>query len=347
MPCFHPLTAWKSRDLDDYNKETGKGKMVFNPSLGFPNTRMELPCGQCVGCRLDRARSWAIRIMHEAKLHEQNCFVTLTYAEHLLPDNGSLCKRDMVLFMKRLRRRHPDINIRFFQCGEYGELLERPHHHLILFNFDFSDKKPFKRKNGNQLYISEELSELWPHGLHSIGELTLDSAMYTAKYVLKKINGENKDEHYNGKAPEYTTMSRRPGIGKEWFDKFKMDLYNHDKCVVSPSFIARPPKYYDRLYDLQQPGHFAQIKRKRVEAAKLNPENDSQRREVKEALAKIKIKRKERELEQAKKGIELRCAAADPGRDPNLHPRTTRKDEGGSRHGTGIGIDIPVPGSRE
>lgn len=310
--------------MDDYSTETGKGKLVFNPSYGFPKTRMEIPCGQCIGCRLDRARAWAIRIMHEASLYDENCFVTLTYADHQLPENGSLQKRDMVLFMKRLRKRFPAIKIRFFQCGEYGELLQRPHHHLILFNFNFPDRKPFRRSNGNQLYLSEALAELWPHGLHSIGELTFDSACYTARYILKKITGESAEDHYNGRIPEYTTMSRMPGIGKEWYDKYQSDLYNHDKCVVDDSFIARPPKYYDRLYDLQQPMHFASIKRKRAAAAKVNPENTSERREVKEKLAKIQIQRKERELETQKTRIEPRCETADLSRNPGVAARTRR-----------------------
>lgn len=273
MPCFFPLTAWKSADLDDINSQTGKHKLVFREDLGFPNTRMEIPCGQCAGCRLDRARSWAIRCVHEASLHKENCFLTLTYSNENLPENGSLNKRDITLFLKRLRRAIEPKRIRFFQCGEYGEQFGRPHHHCLLFGHNFPDRLLLRGRKENKLYSSETLQNLWPHGFASVGDVTFDSACYVARYVLKKITGETADEHYQGRMPEYVTMSRRPGIAREWYDKYKTDIYNHDKCVVSGQFIARPPAYYDRLYEQEHAAHFKSLKLKRRDNAKNNPEN--------------------------------------------------------------------------
>lgn len=291
MGCHYPLTAWKSRDTDDIGS-TGKVKMVFREDLGYPNTKTELPCGQCIGCRLDRSRSWAARCLHEASLYERNCFVTLTYKDNPY----SLNKEDIPLMMKRLRKRNPDRSIRYFQCGEYGDQFGRPHHHVLFFNYFPEDYKYFKKRGDNKLYISEEISEVWPHGMHEIGNLTYDSACYTAKYCLKKIGGEKAEAHYQGRIPEYTTMSRRPGIGKLWYDKFKMDIYNTDKLVVTGNHIMRPPKYYDQLYDNEQPSLMRDLKTQRRKNASLNPENCEERREVKSALAKLKEKAMKKRL---------------------------------------------------
>lgn len=288
MPCVKPLLAWKSNNWDDYDSKTGKGKMVFASQLGIPGSELELPCGQCIGCRLDRARSWAVRCMHEASLHKTNCFLTLTYTDEKLPPLHSLRKRDLQLFTKRLRKAHPELTIRYLQCGEYGDISNRPHYHVLLFNYDFPDKVVFSRKNGNTLYLSTELSFLWPHGLHSIGELTFDSACYVSRYVLKKVTGKNAEDHYNGRTPEFITMSLKPAIGRQWYDKFKDDIYNYDKCVVRHNFITRPPKYYDRLYDLDNPQHFNTLKRQRVINAKNNSENSPDRRATREKLLTIK-----------------------------------------------------------
>lgn len=269
--------------------------MVFREDLGYPNTKMELACGQCIGCRLDKARMWAVRCLHEASLYKENCFVTLTYANP--PKDNSLNKRDMQLFLKRLRKAYPDAAIRYFQCGEYGERNGRPHHHLLLFNFNFPDRLLFRRINGNDLYLSKSLSQLWPHGLHSIGEITFDSACYTARYILKKVTGDPATEHYGNRLPEYTTMSRRPGIGKDWFSLYKEDLYNHDHCVVRHDFICRPPSYYDRLFDLSYPERFSRLKAKRKERAKNNPNNTEDRRETLKKLQTIKQSRLQRSYE--------------------------------------------------
>lgn len=294
MGCHYPITAWKSRDLDDVSP-TGRVKMVFREDLGYPNTKIELPCGQCIGCRLDRARGWTARILHEASLHEENCFVTLTYKD----DPGTLNTKDMQNMMKALRKRHPNKSIRFFQCGEYGDLLGRPHHHLILFNHIPEDKKFFKLVNTHKQYVSEELSTVWPHGLSTFGELTYDSAAYVAKYCLKKINGEASSDHYQGRKPEYITMSRKPGIGKAWFEKFKTDIYNHDKLIMAGGFTIRPPKYYDELYDNIEPMHMRSLKAQRRKNATSNPDNCEDRREVKSALAKLKEERmKQRNYEK-------------------------------------------------
>ncbi|WNK14741.1 MAG: replication initiator protein [Microvirus sp.] len=299
MPCYHPLTAWRSKDLDDTNLKSGKTKMVFSEHKGLKSTKIELPCGQCIGCRLDRARAWAVRCLNEASLYKENCFVTLTYNDQHLDETGSLNKRDIQLFLKRLRKKHPEITIRFFQCGEYGEEFGRPHHHLLLFNYSFPDKVVFQKKHDNILYLSQELSLLWPFGLHAIGDISFDSACYCARYILKKVTGKSAKDHYGGKLPEYVTMSRKPGIGKGWYDKYAADLYNHDKCVISADFICRPPKYYDQLYDIDNPIRFKQLKATRRQNALSNPDNTDERRSVKKRIQEINQEKLLRNYETA------------------------------------------------
>ena len=180
MTCFHPIQAYKSTELT----KKGKRKIVFKKAEGVPFLELTLPCGQCVGCRLERSRQWAIRCVHEASMHKKNCFITLTFDNQHLPKDGSLDVRDFQLFMKRVRKRF-GTNIRFYHCGEYGEKLGRPHYHACLFNFDFEDKILWKEINGQKLYISQSLSELWPFGFSTIGEVTYQSAAYVARYIMK------------------------------------------------------------------------------------------------------------------------------------------------------------------
>lgn len=278
MACYHPMTAWYSKTVNP----SGKRSIVFSPKKADqPDDPIKIACGQCVGCRLERSRQWAIRCTHEASLHEENCFITLTFSpEHLEARENpwSLDVRDWQLFMKRLRKRFGG-NIRFFHCGEYGEKQGRPHYHACIFNFDFPDKKLWAVKNGHRLYTSEILEELWPYGFSTIGDVTFESAAYVARYIMKKITGDKAEEHYKKRfideetgeilgeveiKPEYTTMSRRPGIGKDWYDIYHTDVYPSDFLTINGKKM-RPPKYYDKLHELTRPYEFDDIKQARVE----------------------------------------------------------------------------------
>lgn len=244
MTCYHPITAWRSQEGRGAN---GRWPLVFNKRDGYEDLEVQIPCGQCVGCRLDRSRQWAVRCIHEASLYKENCFITLTFNdENLISD--SLNPRDFVLFMKRFRKMY-GAGIRFFHCGEYGSVNKRPHHHAIIFNFDFPDKIFWKPNNGYPIYRSPSLEDLWPYGYSSIGAVTFESAAYVARYIMKKITGDDAVNHYRGRIPEYVTMSRRPGIAYEWFRRFKDDVFPNDYVVIRNNIKARPPRYYDNLYD--------------------------------------------------------------------------------------------------
>lgn len=174
------------------------------------------PCGQCIACRLNKVRDWTIRLMHENRFHKDSCFLTLTYDPEHLPADGSVHKEDMQKFMKRLRNYCP--NIRFFGCGEYGERYARPHYHLIIFGLSYKDPLFAGKKYDNKSKGYYLKSNLWKNGNMYIGDVTYSSCRYVASYVNKKQFGKKGKDFYaeKGIEPEFTLMSRRPGIGAEF-----------------------------------------------------------------------------------------------------------------------------------
>ncbi len=196
-------------------------------------------------------------------------FLTLTYNDENLPWDHSLIKHHFQDFMKRYRKKYNDRKIRYYHCGEYGEATEendyiaRPHYHAIIFNHTFKDQVLHTISNGHNVYTSNTLSDIWNKGFAYIGTVTFESAAYCARYILKKVNGTNAKEHYTRTdyttgeilhmEPEYTTMSRRPGIGLGWLDKYKEDIQRDDFIVGPEGLILKPPKYYDTFHpDIQK-----------------------------------------------------------------------------------------------
>jgi hypothetical protein len=300
MACYKPLTAYQCSDRSIIWREV-KGADVIRT--------LSLPCGQCVGCRLERSRQWAIRCMHEAQMHTDNCFITLTYNNEHVPQDMGLDYNDYQLFMKRLRKRFSPKTIRFYMCGEYGESFDRPHFHACLFGLDFSDKKIFKRtQTGSILYTSKILEELWPFGYSTIGDVNFESAAYVARYIMKKINGVTVNEnhevvdagaHYQycdletgeliQRKPEFNKMSLKPGIGQAWLDKFMSDVYTSDHVVVRGR-KCRPPRFYDSKFKLKFPEQFDMIQFAReMEGRSRFEDNTLERLAVKEKVALAKL----------------------------------------------------------
>ncbi len=292
MPCYHPLPAWYSKTVN----ESGKRGITFSLSEGFADKPLALPCGTCIGCRLERARQWAVRCEHESKLYVDNCFITCTYDDEHLPKNGSLDPRHWVLFMKRLRKHFEPIKIRFFHCGEYGDVTARPHHHSILFNLDFPDRVYLKiGQGGSRLYKSELLNKLWGYGQCTIGDCTFESAGYIARYSMKKLHGQFVINSYHGLYPEYLTMSRKPGIGYEFFVKHSDVWYEQDFLVVN-GVKCRPPRYYDNLCEKFSPTLLEGIKRKRRREAADDPDSTGSRLIVREAVKEGAVQSLTREV---------------------------------------------------
>lgn len=306
MPCFGPLTAYRSKEIG----ASGKRSLVFNPAASFSGVPISIPCGQCVGCRLERSRQWAVRCTHENMLHEESVFVTLTYDDDNLPFGGTLVKRDVSMFCKRLHNRllrSRGVGIRYYGCGEYGEKTNRPHYHLCVFGYAPPDKEVYvpARDGRAALYSSRALSELWPQGLTVLGDVTFDSAAYCARYIMKKVLGPDAWQMYQrfdcstgeiiDMEPEFTVMSRRPGIGLEWFNKYGKHAFQLDSVVINGREV-RPPRYYDSKYELVDADHLELLKRKRRAKAIVlaRPDKSSARRRVCETVAIATLKQKGR-----------------------------------------------------
>ncbi|MDD6223553.1 MAG: hypothetical protein PUB18_00945 [bacterium] len=304
MSCFHPMHGFvigkTDSGKDKYQIESGEVTWVHpldrngNRDISrFVREFIEIPCGKCIGCRLDYSKEWATRCMLEAKQYKHNAFITLTYDNENIKLNkginretgeielvGNLVPNDLTNFMKKLRRHweynYGEKNIRFYACGEYGSNTFRPHYHIICFNIDIPDLKYFfTNKSGDKTYTSEIIEKIWGKGIVSIGEVTWNSAAYTARYVMKKIKGKNAKEQYEemGILPEFVRMSRKPGIARNFYEDNKEKIYLTDEVIVTNknglAMKAKPSKYFDRLYDLDSPEAMEAIKKARKERAEI------------------------------------------------------------------------------
>lgn len=318
MPCHFPLTAYKGRII---NPETGKRPLAFNTRDGYHDTQLKIACSQCRGCRRDRAKEWAIRCLNEASQHKHNCFITLTFNDKHLNSTGTLVKEDFQLFMKRLRKMFVPkcpykkgtqdakdwmaLNgISYYHCGEYGSIYGRPHHHACIFNLNFEDKILWKDTGRVKLYRSPALEKLWSHpdtgesyGYSTVGDVTYDSAAYVAGYIHKKLTGDKAPDHYQGRLPEYSTMSRRPAIGKTWFEKYSDDLVRQNGLVMPGGYRHKVPKYYDRRFELTNPDIYAQIKAERVMNSRGNPDSEPHRLYTRSLVEDGRYNLKKRPLE--------------------------------------------------
>jgi hypothetical protein len=273
MGCDSPLKGFRDRDTGGitFRRERGNGE------------KMEVGCGQCLGCRLDHSRMWAMRITHEASLHEYtggNSFVTLTYRDERdcnldqwnkglhVPKDWSLHKSHFTAFMKRLRKAFPDNKIRYFYAGEYGRKCKhgidlssvgcplcntgRPHFHACLFNLSFEDLEAYESDYGITRYTSPTLERLWGYGFVDVGDLTYSSASYVARYILKKVGYSLDPYHYmtydlEGEitfiAPEFIGMSRGNAA------------YKGQRCGIGARWYE---KYKDDVFpsdEVPVPGH--------------------------------------------------------------------------------------------
>lgn len=242
---------------------------------------------------IDRSREWANRCMLELQYHDSAYFVTLTYNQDHVPisyyadpetgeaqQSMTLSKRDWQLFMKRLRKAFPDDKIRFYACGEYGSTTFRPHYHAIIFGLHLDDLVPVKDVQrgelGYQYFTSASLQRCWsmvqlngeisPIGYVMVGRVTWETCAYVARYVMKKQYGQDAQvyEEFNIE-PEFTLMSRRPGIARQWFEDHP-ECYNYDFINLSSDrggLKIRPPKYFDRLFDVDHHDELTELKAKR------------------------------------------------------------------------------------
>lgn len=317
MPCYHPLKAFVIGKQDNGKNnlkicsyevdhvELDSNGCLIPSSIVYVSDRarrvyrdfIEIPCGQCIGCRIDYSRQWANRCLMELQYHESSYFVTLTYDDVHVPisyyannDDGeaspaqTLCKRDLQLFFKRLRY-NTGQDIRYFCCGEYGSKSARPHYHCIIFGLVLDDLVPYKRSHeGFQYYNSETVQKAWRGFAHNIegdeipgtygdlgfavvADVTWESCAYTARYVTKKATGYERQfyDTFNLQ-PEFAIMSRKPGIGRQFYEDHKGELYEYDHISIKThkgGRQVRPPRYFDQLFDIDDPDSMSEIKAKR------------------------------------------------------------------------------------
>lgn len=210
---------------------------------------------------------------------------------------GNVWVEDHQLFMKRLLKKlrsyGPIKPIRFLMCGEYGGKKGRPHYHYILFGYDFPDKKYFKKKNGHKLYRSSLLEEVWTAGHADIGECNFETIAYVARYVTKKHTGPQPD----GKNPEFNQMSRNPGLGRRWIEKYKTSVYPHDRVVIQGK-RQKPPRYYDQVLKHLDNDQLELVKKERETRALQNSGNQvPERLRAGETIQLAALKQLKRSLE--------------------------------------------------
>ncbi|AXL14800.1 replication initiator protein [Microviridae sp.] len=281
MPCLNPIEGWLTPNGLSFKPP--KGRISGDP--------IRVACRNCIACKIDRSKEWAVRIMHHAQLHEENMFVTLTYDEDNLPRDQGLHHEHFQLFMKRLRKyawAHHKKKLSYYMCGEYGEKFGRPHYHAIIFGMKMPDTKKY-----GKLFNSETLEGLWGLGYTSIGTVTLESAAYVARYIMKKVTGDQAENHYvkafvdqdTGEIvdtfvvkPEYNRMSTKPAIGKEWFEMYENDFGNDPEnqiCHINGKQFPMPAYYLKRL-KAQNPTKYESVMKARTEHARQNQPTDEE-----------------------------------------------------------------------
>lgn len=243
-------------------------------------------------------------------MHESNCFITLTYDDNSIPENGQLHRPHLQNFIKRLRKRVPPL--RLFYCGEYGDETERPHYHALLFGYRPNDGEQLS-SGENPIFESPSMTKTWGHGLTSFGELTFESAAYVARYCTKKITGPMAEEHYTRTNPDtgevyqlippFNGMSLKPGIGTTWLEKYGPDAYAKDEVILRGRSM-KPPRAYDKLFEGIDPHQYLQnrIKRGLTNAQHL-PRNRDPNEHYKGSYNhyKARVKIAEQKLQERKK----------------------------------------------
>lgn len=359
MSCFHPLKGFDlgvkpngkkdlyvcSYDIDHIDIIGGCARpSVFHDAdrRGSRCIRdyLLIPCGRCDGCLLDRSRDWATRLMLEALYYDQVYFITLTYNDNFLPvsyygsgltgecvEVPTLYKRDCQLFMKRLRRRFEDCQIRFYLIGEYGPTTKRAHYHAIIFGLPELELIPSgKNALGQRYYTSSDIQKCWspPEG-SSIGDdgmfqgcqrracpssdrdleifghisvepATYNTCAYTARYCTKKLLGDSAlyYEMMNIEPP-FSLMSRKPGLGFQYYAEHKDQIYEYDEIILSLKDRGKkcpPPKYFNALYDIDEHDIMESIKAKHRESAEAKIQAELMRTDL-DYLDLLKLKEAE------------------------------------------------------
>lgn len=287
MACYYPMDAIQYEDGTVKVLGSSGASNFDHFQDGHYLRHIQVPCGKCIGCRLEYSRQWAIRCMKELETTQgPSWFLTLTYDNEHLPrkvfeedasgvrvEMPTLKPKDLQDFIKRLReklRRRGHEDFRFFACGEYGDELKRPHYHMIAFNLPLDDLEFYKSIRGHEYYNSKFLDDCWlGQGFVVASDVNFECCAYVARYVMKKAKGPDGFSYAssNDLVEEFTRMSRRPGIGRYYYEKNKTKIYGHYDPVfnqyylgkdnigyqhtLNGSILLKPAKYYDKLFDVE------------------------------------------------------------------------------------------------
>lgn len=297
MTCYHPISAYyplkpdsegkrhlkfgRSRNLigfqsaincwqSGYNFDFARYEtpydypIYFGSNMDLDGLNIKIPCGKCIGCRLDYSRMWATRSVHEAYMSDyyRNCaFLTLTFSPEMLNRRENPYSLNKVAFrswIKRLRKAikaQYNVEFRIMACGEYGAKRSRPHYHMLIYGFNFPDKYVWKynKVHGKEVlyYRSPFLESIWrpahckdSFGFSVIGEVNFETSAYVARYVTKKLFGSPAKKVYKDLEKEFLTTSRMPGLGFSYLEKFYQDIFNHGYITLPSSHKAPIPRYY-------------------------------------------------------------------------------------------------------
>lgn len=275
--CMKPLTGWRSRSRG----KNGKLGITFKLSEGFADLPVELPCGQCIPCRISKAADLAARIDCEGKMHGDKLFLTLTYRDEALTlgaDAPTLVRRDVQSFKKRLRKAlwgKFRVKVRTCECGEYGDKTLRPHYHMIVFGWWPLDAKALKKsRSGLQMYTSKVLEEAWGLGHAPFQAYDAKAGRYVGQYVVKKLNGPAGAKAYAGRVAPFIGGSVK--LGREYYEANRAELYGRGGEVrLSDGTITRTPRAFDKLEEARRPEVVAQIRAARRAGAKERQRHES------------------------------------------------------------------------
>lgn len=278
MACYHPLVAVPTGSIGESGKEKYKIRKLQDKEdifeLTLKNGYTIIPCGHCIGCRLDYSRRWADRMMLELETAKKAVFITLTYnsinahwsvveetvkgncgIEYPVKGYTTLDKRDAQLWLKRLRKEFSDYKLRFYLAGEYGDKNKRAHLHCIIFGIDINDIGDCvvdgRSELGDQYYRSLRIWKTWKKGRVCIADVNWKTCAYVARYCTKKLNGDYAiDYAYRNCIPEFAHMSRKPGLGAQYLYDHPdaLDFVNINLSTPDGGLKINIPKYYvDRL----------------------------------------------------------------------------------------------------
>lgn len=218
MACDNPFRALKA----------GESRYTYD---------IMVPCGKCPPCKLRKVREWVFRLRMEEKRSTSAFFLTLTYENPPMSENGfmTLSKRDIQLWFKKLRKLNKQ-PLKYYLVGEYGGKTLRPHYHLILFNLE----------------DIEYIYQTWEHGFIHQGQVEQASIAYTLKYMDKqtKIPIHNRDD----RVPEFSLKSK--GLGDNYITdyakKYHSDLERNSLHEDDGTITAMPRYYRMKLLTEQQ-----------------------------------------------------------------------------------------------